>query len=132
MGAPVQQTVEWSVDGETYEIDVYVRRFSYATAIADMESLRDGDSTTAKRITTSIVDEHGEPIFSVGDITGDADAARGAMSQDMVMALLGAIYRANDMGKSSGQTTSTKEPKSGASLSSTESVETQSSKRKKT
>jgi hypothetical protein len=134
VGKPVPVNVEWSVGDDDYEIDVFVRPFSYSTAVSDLESLRDPDaqSNTAKRIATSVVDESGNPVFSVGDITGDADPERGPMSSAMVMALLGAMGKANGMGKPSVPPTSTPEPKSGASLSSTVSADTASSKRKKT
>lgn len=132
VGKPVPEKVTWSMDGEDYEIDVFVRRFSYSTAIGEMESIRESQSITAQRIATSIVDELGQPVFSVGDITGESHPERGPMSQTMVMALLHAIYRANGLGKSQKPTTSTETPKSGANSSSTALAEKPLRKRSKT
>ena len=102
VGKPVLEVVEWSQDGEEYQLDVWVRRYGYATAVSDLAAIRSGDDMahTARRIAESVVDEGGEPVFTVEDITGESDPERGAMSQPFVLALLGAIYRTNALGKS--------------------------------
>lgn len=129
-GKPVKESIVWSDQGEDYSIDVWVRRYSYETAVADLQAISRGDSAQAHRIAKAIVDEDGQPVFSVEDITGEASPERGPLSQSLTMALLGAIYRVNNLGKHQAQPTSTEMPSSGASLSSTVSVAKPSKKRK--
>jgi hypothetical protein len=47
------------------------------------------------------VNEKGEPVFTIGDITGDADPSRGALARDLTMALMRVIGEVNDLGKPS-------------------------------
>jgi hypothetical protein len=131
-GRPVPEKVQWSNDGEDYEIDVFVRPYNYDSAVAHLDSLRTGTDTTATRIAYAIVDDAGTPIFTPADITGESGTEHGAMSQEFVMALLGAIYRANHLGKPQAQTPSTKKRKRGVSLSATGSVAEQLQKPAKT
>ncbi|EIP9850977.1 phage tail assembly chaperone family protein, TAC, partial [Escherichia coli] len=53
----------------------------------------------AGRIASSICDENGNPVFTVADITGEADPERGALDGNLTVALLVAIQQVNDLGK---------------------------------
>ncbi|MNE45132.1 hypothetical protein D3C80_1394040 [compost metagenome] len=53
----------------------------------------------AGRIAASICDEDGKPVFTPGDITGEADPERGALDGNLTVALLSAIAEVNSLGK---------------------------------
>ncbi|HEL8386196.1 TPA: phage tail assembly chaperone family protein, TAC, partial [Escherichia coli] len=45
----------------------------------------------AERIAGAVCDENGAPVFTVADITGEADPGRGPLDAGLAMALLKAI-----------------------------------------
>ena len=71
---------------------------------------QDGNDGVAGRIAASICDEHGHQVFTVADVTGEADPDRGALDGGLTVALLVAIQEVNDLGK----TDSVQKTKSGA------------------
>lgn len=107
-GAPIKKRVKWSQpdrtgsgDAVVYEADVYVRPLSYATAVSEMTAFTKNQDPIAARIAASIVDENGKPVFTPGDITGDADPARGPLDGNLTSALLQIISEVNSLGKQS-------------------------------
>lgn len=100
VGPPIEKTITWQQDGETVEATVWVRPMSYQSALGNLKALRENTELAASRIAVSIVDENGKPIFSIGDITGEADPERGPLSEDITMALLTAMAEVNSVGKS--------------------------------
>ena len=99
-GAPVQREITWESDGEEHTATVYVRRLSYQAAVHDVEAANGRMDGIAGRIAAGIVDEKGKPVFTPGDITGEADPERGALNRSLTLALLGAIGEVNGLGKS--------------------------------
>jgi len=114
--APVdltEETVTWRQDGEDVSATVFIKPLSYITAVSEMVASRENTDALAARIAASICDESGDPVFSVGDITGEADPERGPLNHSLTMALLEAIGRANGLGKSKSRSGTKK--KSGTS-----------------
>lgn len=99
VGAPVERDVTWEQNGEKITATVYVRKLSYASAVADLVSVKSGSDPVAHRIAACICDEFGEPVFSPGDITGESDPKRGALNHNLVMALLKLISEVTTSGK---------------------------------
>jgi spore maturation protein SpmB len=128
-GRPVEREIKWIQGGEEIVATVFVRPLGYQTAVNDVLSATGKVDTYAARIAASICDEKGKPVFTVGDITGDADPERGALDGSLTMALMVVIAEVNNMGK----TISSPEPtSSGMSSSSPASGAKQSPKRKRT
>lgn len=98
-GAPIEKEITWSKGKEEYTATVYVKPLSYASAVSDLLSTQGGGDGIANRIAYSICDEQGNPIFTPGDITGEADAERGALDGNLTVALLAAIGEVNGLGK---------------------------------
>lgn len=98
-GAPVIRSIEWEQGGKTVNADVYVRPLSYLSAKSDLTSLNDGHDPIAGRIAACICDEAGKPVFTADDITGEADASRGPLNNNLTMALLQVIGEVNGLGK---------------------------------
>lgn len=98
-GAPVERKVTWKQGQEEYTMTVYVRPLSYTAAVSDLQALTGKHDQVAGRIASSICDEAGEPVFTPGDITGEADPARGPLDGNLTMALLGVIAEVNGLGK---------------------------------
>jgi len=98
-GAPVEKTIKWQQGEKELEATVYVRPLSYRTAMSDIASYSAKSDAAAGRIAASICDEKGEPVFSVADITGEADPERGPLSHDLTMELLRVIGEVNSLGK---------------------------------
>lgn len=109
-GQPVKREIEWK--GEKY--DVYIRRLSYQSAVDDAMAYGQGPSAiAAHRIAHCIVDENGEPIFSVEHITGVDQSGkpimvenengemveRGQMDDDLASSLMLLISEVNRLGK---------------------------------
>lgn len=99
-GAPVEKEIKWKQGGDEYTGTVYVRPLSYRTAMSDIASMQAKRDAAAGRIAACICDEEGTPIFTVDDITGEADPQRGPLDHNLTMALLGAISEVNNLGKS--------------------------------
>lgn len=127
---PEQDTITWfNQAGEPLTATVYVRKRSFNTVLHESQSNIIGSHIMAARIASSIVNEKGEPVFNVDDITGNDD--HGPMCESLAMALLGVISKVNGMDDASPKTSPPK-TNSGTNLSLPESAETQSNKPEKT
>jgi hypothetical protein len=122
---PVERTIKW--DG--HEFTCFVRPLTYQTAMGDLAAINGADPTAA-RIAGSICDADGKAVFTVNDITGDADAGRGGLHPDLTYALLAVIGEVQKAKKKSPLSTTL--TSSGASSSSTESAAKRSRKPKPT
>lgn len=127
-GRPVEKEISWKQGEKTLTATVYVRPMGYHTATSDVMALGGKIDGVAGRIAASICDEEGKPVFTVADITGEADPERGSLDGQLTIALLVAIQEVNDLGKS---TNSAPKTNSGANSSSTASVAEPSPKRGK-
>jgi len=58
-----------------------------------------GADPLASRIASSICDAEGKPVFTVADITGEADPEKGALDPDLTNLLLIAIGEVQSAGK---------------------------------
>ncbi|ELO5586653.1 phage tail assembly chaperone family protein, TAC [Escherichia coli] len=106
-GRPVEKEITWKQGVQELTATVYVRPMGYHNAVTDVLSAVGKIDGVAGRIASSICDENGNPVFTVADITGEADPERGALDGALTVALLVAIQQVNDMGKAnSAQTTS--------------------------
>jgi hypothetical protein len=94
-GAPVEKEIVLKDGDEEKTATVYVRRLSYYTAVSDIKSLSSKSDAVAGRIASAICDKEGKPIFTSGDITGEADPERGPLSGDITMELLRVIGEVN-------------------------------------
>lgn len=94
-GAPVEKEIVLKDGDEEKTATVYVRRLSYYTAVSDIKSLSSKSDAVAGRIASAICDKEGKPIFTPGDITGEADPERGPLSGDITMELLRVIGEVN-------------------------------------
>lgn len=99
-GAPVKREISWKKGEQEHTATVYVRPLSYRSAVSDITSAHTKGDPVAGRIAACICHEDGSPVFTVGDITGDADPARGPLDGDLTMALLTVIGEVNGLGKS--------------------------------
>ena len=98
-GRPVEKEVTWKQGDEELKATVYVRPLGYQAAVSDVLSVSGKVDGVAGRIAASVCDEHGKPVFTVGDITGEADPERGALDGNLTVALLIAIQEVNSLGK---------------------------------
>lgn len=98
-GAPVEKEVTWKQADKEFTATVYVRPLSYKTAVSDLQALAGKVDGVAGRIAASICDADGKPVFTPGDITGEADPERGALDGNLTMALLAVIAEVNQLGK---------------------------------
>jgi hypothetical protein len=98
-GEPVEREVTWTQGDATHTATVYVRPLSYKSAVSDITSVSAKGDPIAGRIAASICDENGVAVFTVGDITGEADPERGPISSALTMALLQVIGEVNGLGK---------------------------------
>lgn len=127
-GPPVEKEVTWEQDGDEITATVFIRRLGYEAAVSAIKSWIGNEEGIAGRIAACTCDNNGNAIFSVGDITGDADPDRGPLEYNLVIALLAAINEVNQVPKER-----TPSPKSsGMNSSSMASAERQSRKQKKT
>ncbi|WP_110685075.1 phage tail assembly chaperone family protein, TAC [Salinicola aestuarinus] len=126
-GVPVEKTIEWQQGGETLSATTYVRPMSYHSAVSDITAVRGGGDIVASRIAACICDAEGKAVFSVADITGEADPERGALDGALTMELLRVIGEVTGLGKSSAS--STEKTSSSTSSSSTASAGARSKKR---
>lgn len=99
-GAPVEREVKWKKGEKEFVATVYVRPLSYSSAVSDLMSMSGKSDGVAGRIAASICDAAGKPVFTVADITGEADPDRGALDGNLTIALLGVIGEVNGLGKS--------------------------------
>lgn len=124
----VEKEIKWSHEGQEFTATVNVLPLSYATAKSDIVSSQQKSDPLAARIAHCIVDDEGAPVFSVGDITGEADPDRGPLSNGLTHELLRVIGEASSLGKR--RASSVTKPNSGTSSSSTASAGAPSKKPK--
>lgn len=98
-GRPVEREITWKIGDVEHTATVYVRPLSYQSAVQDLRAITGKSDGVAGRIASSICDEEGNPVFTVADITGDADPERGAIDGNLTMALLTVIGEVNGAGK---------------------------------
>lgn len=98
-GAPVEKEITWYQGDEELKATVYVRRLSYNSAVEDLKSISKKVEAAAGRIAACICDENGKPVFTVEDITGEADPQRGPLNSELTWALLAVIAEVNAAGK---------------------------------
>ncbi len=101
VGPPVEKEIHWSNGDEEFTATVYVRRMSYRSVVARVQNLESEDDAMAAWLASCICDQKGNPIFTVGDITGEADPERGPLSSNLTVALIGAANEVNDLSKNS-------------------------------
>lgn len=98
-GAPVEKEITWKKGDDEYTMTTYVRPLSYSSAVSDIRAMNGNGDAVAGRIAASIVNEDGEPVFTPGDITGEADPDLGPLDGNLTMALLTVIGEVNGRGK---------------------------------
>ncbi|WP_444934967.1 phage tail assembly chaperone family protein, TAC [Microbulbifer sp. JTAC008] len=98
-GAPVKRSITWKQGDEEFTATVYIRRFSYYSAVNDVEALRGKVDLVAGRIAACVVDAEGKPVFTPADVTGEADPERGPLNENLTQALLMEIGAVNNLGK---------------------------------
>jgi hypothetical protein len=123
-----EETIQWTHEGQEFEATVYVLPLSYVTAKSDIVANQLKTDPLAARIAHCIVDEEGKPVFTVADITGEADLERGPLSNSLTHELLRVIGKVSKLGKR--PTSLPTKTKSGTSSSSTASAGARSKKRK--
>lgn len=99
-GAPVEREITWKQGDQELTATVFVRPLSYYSTVSDLKAIGGRQDGIAGRIAACICDEKGHPVFTVEDITGEADPTRGALDGNLTMALLTVIGEVNGMGKS--------------------------------
>lgn len=104
-GRPVEKEIQWSQGDEEFKAVVFIRPTGYQTAVSDITSQGGAEENIAGRIAASVCDEHGVPVFAIGDITGAADPERGALDGRLTVALLAAIFEVNNLGKTKSSPT---------------------------
>ena len=119
--APVEKEIKWHQGDDEYSATVFVRPLSYRSAVSDISSIARNGDAIAGRIASCICDKDGKPVFTVADITGDADPERGPLSAPLTMALLTVIGEVSGVGKPLPPTSRTKK-KSGTNSSTPESA----------
>ncbi|WP_122670059.1 phage tail assembly chaperone family protein, TAC [Pseudomonas viridiflava] len=98
-GRPVEKEIDWQQGGKKIVATVYVRPLGFQTAVNDVLSAAGRLEIHAGRIAASICNEEGKPVFTVDDITGEADPERGALDGNLTMALMKVIAEVNNLGK---------------------------------
>ena len=98
-GRPVEKEITWKQGDKEITATVYIRPMGYHDAVSNVLSAVGKIDGVAGRIAASICDENGAPVFTVADITGEADHERGALDGSLTVALLVAIQQVNDLGK---------------------------------
>lgn len=121
-GRPVEKEITWKRGDDEFSATVFIRPMGYHAATSDVLAIGGKIDGVAGRIAASVCDEEGKPVFTVADITGEADPSRGSLDGNLTIALLVAIQEVNDLGKS---TSSAQKTNSGANSSSTESADAQ-------
>lgn len=98
-GPPVEKEIVWQQGDTEMKVTAYVRKLSYRSAVSDIKLFGTSGDMIAGRIAACICDEKGAPIFTVADVTGEADPARGPLNHNLTIALLNAIGEVNSLGK---------------------------------
>lgn len=108
-----EEQVTFNNGTEDVTLTAYIRPLSYRTALSELSAARESQDALAARIASSVCDADGKPVFTIGDITGDADPERGPLNNELTMALLEAIGRVSGLGKTTAR--SPKKKNSGTS-----------------
>jgi spore maturation protein SpmB len=116
-GRPVEKEIQWTQGEQELKATVFIRPLGYQAAISDVTALNGKHDSLAGRIAASVCDETGAAVFTVGDITGDADPERGALDGRLTVALLAAIFEVNNLGKTTSSAVSTSSGTSSPSCS---------------
>jgi hypothetical protein len=98
-GAPVEKEITWKQGDKELKATVYVRPLGYLSAVSDVLAAGGKRDGVAGRIAACICDDKGAPVFTVGDITGEADPERGALDGNLTMALMTVIAEVTNLGK---------------------------------
>lgn len=98
-GRPVEKAITWKQGGDELTAVVFVRPLGYQAAVSEVRAYSGKEDGIAGRIAASICDEAGTAVFTVADITGQADPDRGALDGALTVALLVAINEVNSLGK---------------------------------
>lgn len=94
---PERREISWiNNTGETCTAFVYIRKKSFATAQVEADNFNRGVRALVSRLISSIVDEHGNPLFEIDDIMGNE--AHGPICDSLGYALYGAINEVNGIG----------------------------------
>lgn len=101
----MQKEITWQQGGEERRAVVFVRPLSYHSTVAELLTASSTASAVAGRISACICDATGNPIFTVADITGEADPERGPLSGELTVALLAGIAEVNGLGKTEPEAT---------------------------
>lgn len=104
-GRPVEKEIVWVQNGTELKATVFVRPLGYRSAVSDVLSSFGKQDGAAGRIAACICDEAGVPVFTVGDITGEADPERGELNSELSKALLSAIGEVTQLGKTKSSPT---------------------------
>jgi hypothetical protein len=107
-GRPVQKDITWKQGDKEITASVFVRPLGYRSAVSDVLATAGRQDGVAGRIASCICDKSGAPVFTVDDITGDADPERGALDGNLTMALMAVIQEVTNMGKTTPSPSSTK------------------------
>ena len=99
-GAPVKKEIVWQQRDVEHRADVFVRRLSYHSTVAELLSISGKSDAVAGRIAACICDAEGNPIFTAKDITGEANLDRGPLDGALTISLLKAIAEVNGLGES--------------------------------
>lgn len=108
-GAPVKREISFTVGDNEITGTVWVRRMSYQSAVGDIRAMSNENEIAAARIANCIVDENGQQMYQISDITGyypdgspvlDADGnPRGGFVESLLLALWQVIAEVNGLGK---------------------------------
>lgn len=113
---PERREIKWiSDDQNLHEAVVYIRKKSFITLIEESQSSTDSILVMASRISSSVVDENGTPIFKIEDIVGNDD--HGPICDSLSIALLNAIYDVNGVGNKADPKLSSQSASSGKNSS---------------
>lgn len=117
VGSAVEREISWTVGKDKFTFQVLVKKPSYATFMAEMESRKQNASSqevTARRIVTCFYNEDGSPLFKKSDITGiNEDGSpvmildektgqqreQGAICESLLYELLGVMQELSETGK---------------------------------
>lgn len=99
-GELVEREVKFKINGEQKVVTVFIRPFSYKTAVDEIRAVKNGDDSVAARIAASICDENGKYVFTPEDINGGEHPENG-FPYNLTMALLKVIGEVNSVKKGS-------------------------------
>lgn len=125
-----EKEINWTHEGQKFSGTVNVLPLSYVTVKIDLIARQIQGDALAGRIASCIVDDDGNPVFTVADVIGTADPKRGPLSDGLTNELMRVIGEVSGLGKP--QANSTTKKKSGTSSSSQASAAGRSRKPRQT